>query len=94
MVYDRDKFLLRKNCHFYIFTLLSLQLNLAHVYLLNDNFSKSKSLHKNYFNQNINTDTTWVKQTQLDFIQLQKLGLESKNYKKILIGKYQNNFFS
>lgn len=64
--------------------LLSLQLNLAHVYLLNDNFSKSKSLHKNYFNQNINTDTTWVKQAQLDFIQLQKLGLESKNYKKIL----------
>ena len=62
---------------------LHLRLNLAHVYLLKNEFSKAKEIHKTYKNQNITTETTWVQQALIDLDELEKAGFASKDFKKI-----------
>ncbi|MBL7887852.1 MAG: tetratricopeptide repeat protein [Flavobacterium sp.] len=63
---------------------LGLKLNLAHVYLFKKELSKAKDIHKTYKNQNINATTTWKYQTQADFVEFEKEGVTSKDFKKIL----------
>lgn len=63
---------------------LKLQLNLAHVYLLKKEVSKAKEIHKKNKNQNINADTTWIRQTQLDFEEFEKANMNTADFKKIL----------
>ena len=63
---------------------LLIQLNLAHAYLLNGDFSLAKNLHKKYSSQNISTSTNWADQAIKDLEELQKAGFESEDFDKIL----------
>ena len=63
---------------------LLIQLNLAHAYLLNDQYSESKSLHKKYRNQNVSATESWMIRTKLDFEQMKKAGIQSENFDRIL----------
>ncbi|MBQ0908686.1 tetratricopeptide repeat protein [Flavobacterium sp. F-328] len=63
---------------------LLIQLNLAHAYLLNDNFSAAKKIHKTYQNQNVTAQASWVKQTELDFAAFAKAGIQSADFDRIL----------
>lgn len=63
---------------------LLVQLNLAHAYLLNDQYSEAKSLHKKYKNQNISAKESWNDRTKSDFDEMQKAGLSTENFERIL----------
>lgn len=63
---------------------LLIQLNLAHAYLLNDNFSAAKKIHKTYQNQNVTAQASWLKQTELDFAAFAKAGIQSADFDRIL----------
>ena len=63
---------------------LLIQLNLAHAYLLNDNFSAAKIIHKTYQNQNVTAQASWLKQTELDFAAFAKAGIQSADFDRIL----------
>jgi hypothetical protein len=65
-------------------TELLVKLNLAHVYLLNDNFSEAKSLYKKYQTQNVTDSLSWIEKTKQDFTVFQKAGLPSKDFEQIL----------
>jgi hypothetical protein len=65
-------------------TELLVKLNLAHVYLLNDDYSTAKSIHKKYQNQNVTDSLSWTEKTKLDFAVFQKAGIQSKDYEKVL----------
>lgn len=63
---------------------LLVQLNLAHAYLLNDQFSEAKTLHKKYKNQNISAQENWNNRTKADFDEMKKAGLPTENFERIL----------
>ena len=63
---------------------LLVQLNLAHAYLLNDQFSESKALHKKYKNQNVSAKENWKNRTKADFDEMKKAGLPTDNFDRIL----------
>jgi len=63
---------------------LLVQLNLAHGYLLNDQYNEAKSLHKKYKNQNVSATENWIDRTKSDFDEMKKAGLESDNFDRIL----------
>jgi hypothetical protein len=63
---------------------LLIQLNLAHAYLLNDQFSEAKTLHKKYKNQNVSATENWNSRTKSDFDEMKKVGLASENFNRIL----------
>ena len=63
---------------------LLVQLNLAHLYLLNDEYKKAKELHRKYKNQNITSKISWIEKTKSDFKELQKSGINNDNFEKIL----------
>ena len=63
---------------------LDIQLNLAHVYLLTNQYSKAKTLYKKYQNQNLNAKTSWSNQVQKDFEDFKKVNIQSEYYDKIL----------
>lgn len=65
-------------------TELLVKLNLAHVYLLNDDYSTAKSIYKKYQNQNVTDSLSWTDKTKLDFATFQKAGIQSKDYEKVL----------
>jgi tetratricopeptide (TPR) repeat protein len=65
-------------------TELGLQLNLAHYYLLTNQLSKAKSIHKKYKLQNVTAITGWSNKTKMDFEDFKKAGIESKDFEKIL----------
>jgi len=65
-------------------TELLVKLNLAHVYLLNDDYSTAKSIYKKYQNQNVTDSLSWTEKTKLDFAVFQKAGIQSKDYEKVL----------
>ncbi|PWB21552.1 tetratricopeptide repeat protein [Flavobacterium sp. HTF] len=65
-------------------TELLVKLNLAHVYLLNDDYSAAKSIYKKYQNQNVTDSLSWTDKTKLDFAAFQKAGIQSKDYEKVL----------
>lgn len=63
---------------------LLVQLNLAHLYLLTDDYKKAKELHKRYKNQNVTSKIGWVAKTKADFEDLQKAGFKSDDFEKII----------
>jgi tetratricopeptide (TPR) repeat protein len=63
---------------------LSIQLNLAHLYILIDDFSMAKELHKKYKNQNVTATESWKNKTKSDFDDFQKVGIVNKDFDKIL----------
>nr|WP_199001903.1 tetratricopeptide repeat protein [Flavobacterium sp. ASV13] len=65
-------------------TELLVKLNLAHVYLVSDNYSEAKAIYKKYQNQNVTDSLSWKEKTQQDFAVFQKAGLPSKDFERIL----------
>ncbi|SHL46227.1 tetratricopeptide repeat protein [Flavobacterium chilense] len=65
-------------------TELLVKLNLAHVYLVSDNYSEAKAIYKKYQNQNVTDSLSWKEKTQQDFVVFQKAGLPSKDFERIL----------
>lgn len=63
---------------------LSIKLNLAHVFILTDDFKKAKEIHKRFENQNISADVSWQQQTKNDFSDFDKQGIRNKYFSKIL----------
>lgn len=63
---------------------IKFQLHLAHVYLVTDRYSEAKEIHKKYKDQNISVSTSWAKAAKQDFENMEKAGLPSDNFKKIL----------
>jgi len=63
---------------------LLVKLNLAHAYLLNDNYSSSKSIYKKYQTQNVTDSLSWTQKTKLDFEAFQNAGLQSDDFDKII----------
>ena len=65
-------------------TELLVKLNLAHVYLVSDNYSEAKAIYKKYQNQNVTDSLSWKEKTQQDFVVFQKAGLPSKDFERVL----------
>lgn len=65
-------------------TELLVKLNLAHVYLVNDDYSEAKAIYKKYQTQNVTDSLSWKEKTQQDFIIFQKAGLPSKDFERVL----------
>lgn len=63
---------------------LQIQLNLAHAYLLNNNYAEAKAIHKKYQSQNVSALIDWQTKTIRDFEDLKKAGFKSKDFDKIL----------
>lgn len=63
---------------------LLVQLNLAHLYLLNDDYKKAKELHKKYKSQNVTSKVSWFAKTKADFEELEKAGFKSDDFERIL----------
>ena len=63
---------------------LLVQLNLAHAYLLNDQYSEAKAIHKKYKNQNVSANESWNVRAKTDFDDLKKDGIQSENFDRIL----------
>ncbi|WP_121361188.1 tetratricopeptide repeat protein [Flavobacterium johnsoniae] len=65
-------------------TELLIKLNLAHVYLVSDNYSDAKAIYKKYQNQNVTDSMSWKDKTKSDFTIFEKAGLPSKDFEKVL----------
>ncbi|CAM3973750.1 M48 family metallopeptidase [Flavobacterium antarcticum] len=63
---------------------LLIQLNLAHAYLLNDEYSEARTLHKKYKNQNVSATESWIDRTKADFSEMKTAGIQSDNFERIL----------
>lgn len=63
---------------------LLIHLNLAHAYLLNDNYSQAKSIYKKYQSQNVTDNLSWTQKVKLDFELFRKAGLQNDNFDRIV----------
>jgi tetratricopeptide (TPR) repeat protein len=63
---------------------LLIKLNLAHAYLLNDNFKSAKLIYKKYQFQNVTDTLSWVEKTKQDFENFKKVGIQNENFEKVL----------
>jgi hypothetical protein len=63
---------------------LLVKLNLAHAYLLNDNFKEAKSIYKKYQLQNVTDSLSWREKVKLDFEAFSKAGLPSGDFDRVL----------
>ncbi|PWA04209.1 tetratricopeptide repeat protein [Flavobacterium psychrotolerans] len=60
------------------------KLNLAHAYLLNNEYSQAKSIYKKYQSQNVTDSLSWTQKVKQDFETFEKAGLPSEDFKRIL----------
>lgn len=65
-------------------TELLIQMNLAHAYLLNDNYASAKAIYKEYQSQNVTVSLSWTQKVKQDFAAFKKAGIASKNFERIL----------
>lgn len=65
-------------------TELLIQLNLAHAYLLNDNYKEAKKLHTKYKKQNVTDRVSWTQKTEQDFKAFQKAGIQNEDFERVL----------
>jgi tetratricopeptide (TPR) repeat protein len=65
-------------------TELLIQLNLAHAYLLNDNYSSAKAIYKEYQSQNVTDSLSWTQKIKQDFGAFKKAGITSSNFERVL----------
>jgi hypothetical protein len=63
---------------------LLVKLNLAHAYLLNDNFKEAKSIYKKYQLQNVTDSLSWREKVKLDFEAFSKAGLPSGDFDRVI----------
>lgn len=63
---------------------LLIKLNLAHAYLLNDNYKSAKLIYKKYQFQNVTDTLSWVEKTKQDFENFKKVGIQNENFEKVL----------
>ncbi|WP_264564207.1 tetratricopeptide repeat protein [Flavobacterium sp. N3904] len=63
---------------------LLIQLNLAHGYLLNDNYKEAKKIYKKYQNQNVTDSLSWTQKTEQDFKAFQKAGILNEDFERVL----------
>ena len=59
-------------------------MNLAHAYLLNNDFKSAKLIYKKYQSQNVTDSISWTQKVKSDFETFQKAGLPSDNFKRVL----------
>ncbi len=62
---------------------LSIQLQLAHLYVLVDEYGLAKELHKKYKNQNVTATESWKSKTKSDFEEFQKAGFINKDFDRV-----------
>ncbi|MDA6068924.1 tetratricopeptide repeat protein [Flavobacterium sp. AC] len=65
-------------------TELLVKLNLAHVYLVSDDYSEAKAIYKKYQTQNVTDSLSWKEKTKQDFTVFEKAGLPSKDFERVL----------
>ena len=65
-------------------TELLVKLNLAHAYLLNDDYRAAKAIYKEYQTQNVTDSVSWIQKINTDFATFKKLGLPSADFDKVL----------
>jgi hypothetical protein len=63
---------------------LLLQMNLAHSYMLNNNFKMAKAIHKKYQSQNVTASLSWTQKVQQDFDTFKKAGLPTDDFDRVL----------
>ena len=63
---------------------LLIKLNLAHAYLLNDNYSSAKTIYKEYQAQNVTDSLSWNEKIQQDFEAFKKAGIRNKDFERVL----------
>ncbi|MGQ7944099.1 tetratricopeptide repeat protein [Flavobacterium sp. WC2509] len=65
-------------------TELLIKLNLAHAYLLNDNYKEAKKIYAKYKNQNVTDSLSWIQKTEQDFKAFQKAGIQNEDFERVL----------
>ncbi|MBP4139250.1 tetratricopeptide repeat protein [Flavobacterium geliluteum] len=65
-------------------TELLVKLNLAHAYLVSDDYGSAKQIYKKYQNQNVTDSLSWTDKTKLDLENFKKAGLPSSDFDKVL----------
>ena len=65
-------------------TELLIKLNLAHAYLLHDNYASAKAIYKEYQTQNVTDSLSWTQKTKHDFENFKKVGIQNDNFEKVL----------
>ena len=65
-------------------TELLIKLNLAHAYLLNDNYSSAKAIYKAYRSQNVTDSLSWSQKIKQDFAAFKKAGIVSIDFERVL----------
>ena len=63
---------------------LLLKLNLAHAYLLNDEYREAKNIYKEYQSQNVTNNLSWSQKIKQDFFLFKKSGLPSDDFERVL----------
>jgi hypothetical protein len=63
---------------------LLIKLNLAHAYLLNDNYSSAKAIYKEYQSQNVTDSLSWNEKVKQDFAAFKKVGIQKNDFERIL----------
>ena len=63
---------------------LLIKLNLAHAYLLNDNYSLAKAIYKEYQAQNVTDSLSWNEKVKQDFEIFKKVGIQNKDFGRVL----------
>lgn len=63
---------------------LLIKLNLAHAYLLNNNYSLAKAIYKEYQSQNVTDSMSWTEKVKLDFETFKKAGIQNDDFEKVL----------
>ncbi len=65
-------------------TELLIKLNLAHAYLLNDNYASAKAIYKEYQSQNVTDSLSWTQKIKQDFAAFKKSGIVSNDFERVL----------
>jgi len=63
---------------------LLIKLNMAHAYLLNNDYASAKEIHKKYKSQNVTADQSWISKTKSDFESFSKSGIQNEDFGRIL----------
>ena len=63
---------------------LLIKLNLAHAYLLNDNYAMAKAIYKKYQSQNVTDSLSWRQKVKQDFAAFKKEGIASNDFERVL----------
>jgi tetratricopeptide (TPR) repeat protein len=62
---------------------LGVKLNLAHAYLLTNQFRKAKEIHKDFGSQNLSATISWKQQTETDIKEFERSGILNSDFKRI-----------